>query len=131
MAGSLDVNRMRLAETTLCASGGFTVLLRLPGLAASGDDAEQLGLTTPAFQDVPVGPAVWRKVGVDTTLLLGGAEVAALMGSQKFASAEALFQSAAGVIVGDVLYTISNSEALVSGGVPVAYRLSVVAPVWA
>ena len=130
MAGALGFNAVRLAETALRANGGFAAQLRMPGMAASGDDAEQLGLATPTFQDEPVGPAVWRKVGVDTALLLGAAAVAALVGSMGFASAEALFEAAAGVVVDGVFYTISASEPVVSGGVPCGYRLSVVLPVW-
>ena len=130
MAGALGVNAVRLAETALRASGGFAAQLRMPGLAASGDDAEQLGLATPSFQDEPVGPAVWRKVGVDTALLLGAGAVSALMGSAGFPSAKALFEAAAGVVVDGVFYTIVNSEPIVVGGEPCGYRLSVVAPVW-
>ena len=129
MTGALGVNGTGIAETTLCVNGGFWVGLRLQGQAASGNDAEQLGLMTPVFQDVPVGPAVWRRVGVDTGLLLGAACVAALVGSQGFASAESMFENAVGVVVGGLVYTISNSQALMAGGVPVSYRLTLVPPV--
>ena len=129
MAGSLGVNAGAMAEAVLRTSGGFTVVLRLPGLAVSGSDAEQLGLGSPMFQDVPIGPAVWRKVGVDTELVVSGAAVAALIASQGAASAEALFAWVAGVVVEGLLYTISKSEAMTAGGVDAAYRLSLVAPV--
>lgn len=129
MGGALGVNAVRLAYTALRNSGGFVVMLRLPEPAVSGNDGEQLGLMTPVFEDQPVGPAVWRKVGIDTALLLGAGAIVALMGSKGFASAESLFEAAAGVVVEEVLYTISNSEPIVSGGAPCGYRLSVVAPV--
>ena len=131
MATMSDQGVIRAAMAALCANGGFQVLLRMPGLAASGADAEQLGLATPQFQDVPVSPAVWRKVGLDTALVLGGSAVANLLGSQQFASAESLFEAAVGVLVGDVLYVITKAEPLVAAGVACAYRLSVQAPVWA
>ena len=127
--GAFGVDAVRLAETALRSHGGFTVILRLPGMAASGNDAEQLGLGTADFQDVPVGPAVWRKIGVDTALLLGASAVATAVGSQGFASAEALFEAIAGVVVDDVMYTVANSEAVVAGGQIAGFRLSVVAPV--
>ena len=130
MGGALGWNVVRLAETALRTNGGFAAQLRMPGMAASGDDAEQLGLATPAFQDVPVGPAVWRKVGIDTALLLGAAPIAALMGSNGFPSAEALFEAAAGVVVDGAFYTISGSEPILSGGQPCGYRLNVLAPAW-
>ncbi len=130
MAGALGMNAVRLAETAMAVNGGFIAQLRMPGMAASGDDAEQLGLATPTFQDEPVGPAVWRKVGVDTALLLGASAVAALVGSCGFASAKTLFETAAGVVVDGVFYTITKSEPILSGGEPCGYRLSVLAPVW-
>ncbi len=126
-AGALGVNAVRLAETAM-ASRGMTVLLRLPGMASSGDDAEQLGLGTPVFQDVPVGPAVWRKVGVDSALLLGASAVAALVGSGGYVSAKEMFESAAGVVVEGVMYTIAASAAIAAGDGPCGYRLTVVAP---
>ena len=76
-----------------------------------------------------MGPGVWRKIGVDTALLIGASLVAVLVGSAGFPSAEAMFEAAAGVVVEDVLYTISKSEPIVSGGTPCGYRLSVVLPV--
>lgn len=130
MGEAIQVRAMRAAETTIRASGGFPVLLRLPGLAASGNDGEQLGLSTPAFQDEPVGPAVWRKVGIDTALVLGAGAIVALMGTQGFDSAESLFESAAGVVVDGVFYTITDCQAIVSGGVPCGYRLNLTGPAW-
>lgn len=127
MPGALGVNAVRLAEATMCANGGFQVLLRMPGLAAAGD-AEQMGLATPLFQDEPVGPAVWRKAGDDSALLVGSRCIAELVGSQGYASAEAMFEAAAGVVVDGVFYTIMNSQPIVVGGVPCGYRLSVVGP---
>ena len=123
------MNAVRLAEVNLRTNGGFTVVLRLPGLALAGNGAEQLGLATPVFQDVPVGPAVWRKVGIDTVLLLGAVAVKQIVGTQEFASAEAVFESAAGLVVDGVFYTITSSEPIVAGGVPCGYRLAVLPPV--
>ena len=131
MATISDEGVIRAAFVALCANGGFQVMLRMPGLAVNGSDAEQLGLGTPQFQDVPVGPAVWRKPGANTALLLGASSVSALMGSQGFASAEVLFQSAVGVVVGGVLYLITKSEPLLVVGVPCAYRVSLKEPAWA
>ena len=130
MGGVLGFNAGRIAETALRTNGGFPVLLRMPGLAASGQDGEQLGLATPTFQEVPLGPAVWRKIGVDSVLLLSAGPVEALAGTGEFASAKALFEAAAGVVVEDVFYTITGSEPIVAGGVDVGYRLNVVEPVW-
>ena len=131
MATRSGEGAVRAALAALCTNGGFEASLRMPGLAVSGADAEQLGLGTPQFQDLPIGPAVWRRMGKVDSLLVGAGCVAVLMGSQEAASAETLFQSAVGVAVGGVLYPITRSEALLVAGKPCAYRLSVQAPTWA
>ena len=53
------------------------MLLRVTAGAAANDDAEQLGLATPQFQDVPPAPCVFRKTGSRQELLVSGAAVAA------------------------------------------------------
>ena len=128
MGGALGVNAARLADTALRNACSVTAFLRLTGVPASGD-ADQLGLSFPQYQDAPLGPAVWRKAGVDTALLVSASAISALAGTTSFASAEAMLESAVGVVVEEVLYTISNSEPIVSGGQPCAYRLTLVAPV--
>ena len=122
---------IRAAAAVLYATGGFEVILRLPGLAAGGSDAEELGLATPQFQDVPVGPAVWRKAGVDKALLIAGASVAEVVGTRDVAAAQSLFQSAVGLVIAGVLYVIKDSEPLLVGGVPAAFRIRVEGPTWA
>ena len=128
MTGALGLNAVRLAETALRNRGGCIALLRMPGLATSGDDAEQLGLATPVFQDEPIGPAVWRKAGIDTALLVAAGAVDRLVGSTGSASAEAMFEAAAGVVVDGIFFTILDSEPILSGDLPCGYRLSVVGP---
>ena len=109
---------------------GLKVTLRLPGLAVGGSEAEQLGLGTPQFQDLPLSPAVWRKLGSAQELLVGAKAVSTLMGSQAVTSAEDLFAGAVGVVVADVLYQITRCEALLVAGAPCAYRLRVAEPIW-
>ncbi len=53
--------QLRAADCLLRSLGGFVVTLRFPVAAASGVDAEQLGLSTPLFQDYPLSPALFRK----------------------------------------------------------------------
>ena len=129
MAGALGVNAVRLAETALRNHCGFIAMLRMPGVSTSGSVMDQLGLGTPQLQDLSLGPAVWRKVGVDTALLVGASAVATLVGSSGYISAEAMFEAAAGVLCEEILYMITNSQPITSGGVPCGYRLSVQAPV--
>ena len=128
MGAPFGVNALCVANTALrnaCSSPAF---LRLTGVPASGD-ADQLGLGFPQYQDAPLGSAVWRKMGVDTALLVSATGLTALAGTGDFASVEAMLAAAPGVVVEGVLYTISNSEPIVAGGQPLAYRLTVAGPV--
>lgn len=131
MATLAQEGAIRAAVAALYANGGFQVVLRLPGLAVSGSDAEQLGLATPQFQELPIGPAVWRSAGVNTALLVAASSIADLVGARGFASAQSLFQSAVGFVVDGVLYVIKDSEPLSIAGLPVAYRVTVERPAWA
>ena len=128
MTGGLGIDAGRIAETALRTHCGFIATLRMAGLAVSGGDADQLGLGTPVLEEMSLGPAVWRRAGVDTTLLIGAGPVAALVGSTAFASAEAMFEAAAGVVCEGLVYTITKSEPITAGGAPCGYRLNVVAP---
>lgn len=120
---------LRAAETVLRVNGGADVMLRMPGLAVNGDESEQLGLAAPIFQDVPVGPAAWRRIDQRPALVLNANTVIQLMGSLRYQSAEALFAAAVGMVVSDVLFAIEGVTPLLCAGVPVAYRVALVAGV--
>jgi hypothetical protein len=113
----------RAAETLLRGAGGRAVLLRLPMAAAGGDDAEQLGLATPEFNDVELAPCVFRKAGARGELLVSAAAVRRVVGSLEFDSAAVLFKTAVGVVVGDVLLEIDGVVPVESADVVVCYRV--------
>jgi hypothetical protein len=113
----------RAAETLLRGSGGRAVLLRLPMAAAGGDDAEQLGLAIPEFNDVELAPCVFRKAGAREELLVSAAAVRHVVGSLEFDSAAVLFETAVGVVVGDVLLEIDGVVPVESAGIAVCYRV--------
>jgi hypothetical protein len=128
----------RLALDTLLRNAhSRTVMLRLPAPAIAGDSAEQLGLATPLFQDIELSPAVFRKALASTTkdgryqreLLLSATTVAALTGSHNFASADALFATAFGILIDDTLLSIVSAKEIEAGGVPCGYRLTLREPV--
>jgi hypothetical protein len=87
--------------------------LRLPAPAA-GVDAEQLGLSVPVFQDLPLSPTLFRKaravmVEGETSkyeLLVSASAIAAAVSAQQVASADVLFASATGIVVNGVLFLI-------------------------
>jgi hypothetical protein len=100
----------------------------MPAPAVAGSDAEQLGLATPEFQDAELSPAVFRKAESTTTLLVSASAVRAMVCSLKFDSADVLFETAAGVLIDEVLYAIAASEASVWDGEPYSYCLTLRAP---
>jgi hypothetical protein len=123
MADVLQEGRARFAEVLLRTNGGRTVLLRMPAPASSGDDAEQLGLATPGFQDVELGPAVFHKANSVAKLLVSACAVDALLGSLDFDAPDVLFETAVGVVIDGVLYEIANSFASQAMGEAYCYWL--------
>ena len=119
---------VRTADALLRATGGRAVLLRMPAPAVAGNDGEQLGLATPQFQDVELAPTVFRKAESTATLFVSGSAVKAVVGSLQFNSAEVLFETAVGVVVDCVLYTIMSSTAATSDGSTYVYSLELRAP---
>jgi hypothetical protein len=119
---------VRAADALLRANGGRAVLLRLPAPAAANNDGEQLGLATPLFQDVELEPTAFRTAAKTSTLLVSGSAVKAIVGSLKFNSAEVLFETATGVVVDSVLYTILSSTAATADGKTYVYSLELRTP---
>jgi len=119
---------VRAADALLRANGGRAVLLRLPAPAVANNDGEQLGLATPQFQDVELAPTAFRKAQSTSTLLISGSAVKAVVGTLQFNSAEVLFETALGVVVDGVLYTILSNTAATSDGATYVYSLELRAP---
>jgi hypothetical protein len=120
---------VRHADAVLRAAGGRVVMLRMPGPAVSGNDAEQLGLATPEFQDIPLGAAAFRKADSVKTLLVSASAVDAMVGTLAFDSVDVLFETAAGVVIDGLLYEITNSVASQAMGKAYCYCLTLVPPV--
>ena len=120
---------IRLADAALRTAGGRLVTLRLAGPAVQGDDAEQLGLATPEYQDYPLGPATFRKANSVGKLLISASAVHAAVGSLGYDSADVLFETAVGVLIDDVLYKITNSFCSQAVGLPYCYWLTLEPPV--
>jgi hypothetical protein len=120
---------IRCADAVMRAVGGRTVLLRLPAPAVPGNDAEQLGLATPEFQDIELGPATFHKANSVAKLLVSASAVHAALGSLAYDSADVLFETAVGVLIDDVMYEITNSFASQAMGKPYCYWLTLVPPV--
>jgi hypothetical protein len=119
---------VRAADALLRANGGRAVMLRLPAPAVANNDGEQLGLATPQFQDVELGPVAFRKMEKTTVLLVSGSAVLSIVGSLQFNSVEVLFETAVGIVADCLLYTILSSTASTSDGKTFVYSLELRAP---
>ncbi len=128
MAERLREGTLRQAEVLLRMAGGRSVILRLPGPAASGDDSEQLGLATPGFQDIDLEPAVFHRAADATKLLVSASAVLAQVKTLAYDSAEVLFNAAVGIVIEGVLHQITASRADQANGTPYCYWLTLQAP---
>jgi hypothetical protein len=122
---------VRAAAAVLQSSGGGTVYLRLPAPAVSGSDAEQLGLTSPLYEDVPLQPAAWRTTGQGHEVLVAAEALTPVLSLRGLASVDSLVQSALGVAADGLLYAITGCERVMVAETPCAYRLLVQEPAWA
>jgi hypothetical protein len=112
------------------------VLLRMPAPATAGDVTEELGLAVPAFQDVELAPAVFRKAratGADGKaaqweLMVSATAVNAIVGSLGYSAASVLFETAFGVLVDGVLMEVESVTESEVGGSPYVYRVVVKEP---
>ena len=121
----------RMADALLRGVGGRTVLLHIPAGAVAGDPGEQVGVGLPGFQDVELGPAVFRRVrarmgegkAAEYELLVSAGAVQKMVGSLLFDSADVLFARAAGVMVDGALLTIASVASAEAFGSVYLYRL--------
>jgi hypothetical protein len=119
----------RAAEVALRTNGGRAVVLRLAAPAAQGDDAEQLGLATPQFNDVALGPAVFHKADSVKRLVIAASAVETLCGTLGFDAVDVLFETAIGVVIDGLLYEITDSTSSQADGRAYCYWLTLVRPV--
>jgi hypothetical protein len=120
---------VRRADVLLQTNGGRAVYLRMPAPAASGDDAEQLGLATPEFNDIELAPVAFHKANSVTKLLVSASAVQVVLGASGFDSADVLFETAVGVLIDDVLYEIVKSFSSQAMGEAYCYWLVLLPPV--
>jgi hypothetical protein len=126
----------RAADIMLRAMGGRTVMLRMPAPAVPADVTEQLGIAMPTFQDIPLGPVVYRKAraavaegkAAKLELMVSAIVVTNLVGSLTYASASVLFAAAYGVLSDDELLEIESATQEQVFGQPYVYRLVLRAP---
>lgn len=126
--------QVRIADALLRSLGGRTVLLHVAAPAVQGDLGEQVGLAEPEFEDVALGPAVFRKVRpkiataetervAEYELLVSASAVKRVVGSLGYAAAEVLFGAAAGVQVDGELLQITSVTSAEGFGTVYVYRV--------
>lgn len=117
-----------LAAESLLRLNGRSVMLRMAAPASASDDAAQLGLETPQFQDVELAPAAFRRDASTAVLLVSARAVKELVGSLAMGSAQLLFESAAGVVIDEVTYVVEKVVARQCAGEPYCYAVTLRAP---
>jgi hypothetical protein len=127
----LNNHALRAADSLLRSNGGTTAYLQMPTTPGDASDAGQLGLDAPNFQPLPLAPVVFHKMRPTMEegkparyeLLVSGAAVLAAVGEMQVASADLLFQMAAGVAVADELFLIEAVSLSECMGSVFIYRL--------
>jgi hypothetical protein len=120
----------RAADTLLRSLGGFSVALQIPAVSAGGDAAE-IGITTQTYQQLPLSPAVFRRVRIPLSegvpekyeLMISASAIQAQVGALQLTSADALFAQAAGISVNGKLFMIEAIAAPEAFGQAYLYRL--------
>jgi len=119
---------VRAADVMLRANGVRDVMLRMFAPATAGSQAEELGLVTPEFQDLPLGAVAMRKAGSETELVVSGMIVEAIVGTLQFMSAKLLFLGAVGVVIDGAVYAVKNCVAMRADDAVYAYRVVLTPP---
>ena len=126
-----NANGARLADAMLRATAGSAANLLVPPAVGDGSDAAQLGISSPQFQQLPLGPAVFRKTRATMRdgqepayeLLVSASAVQQQVSTFQLTSADALFLMAAGVLVGGSLFQIESWSSSLMLGQACLYRL--------
>jgi hypothetical protein len=117
----------RAAMAMLRGAGQGDVTLKIPAPAAGGDDAEQLGLATPQFSDLPL-TNVLVKSGADgrpSQVIVGAEILQEALQLQEPDKVVKAVRDAGGVVVGETWLAIEDAEAVSFFGVPCLYRIDV------
>ncbi len=126
-----DCHAFRLADALLRSNGGTTAYLQMPTTPGDAADTGQIGIDAPNFQPLPLSPVVFRRERATMSegqpakceLIVSGAAVSAAVGAMQVASADLLFQMAAGVAVAGELFLIEAVSFSEFMGAAYAYRL--------
>ncbi len=121
----------RMADALLRGLGGEMAKLLMPPLGVDTTDAGQMGVNTPGFMQLPLAPAILRRVRPEMAegeqpryeLMVSATAVAAQVSALQLSSADALFAMCAGVIAGGRQFLVEAASGSEVHGSAYAYRL--------
>lgn len=106
-------------------------MLRLPTNGVAESDGEQLGQAVPSYEDIPLSPAVFRRLRAELKdgmvnryeLLISASSVGVQLGLLQLSSTSQLFGMAYGIVVDEELMLIEAAAEAEAFGKPYLYRL--------
>lgn len=120
-----------MADALLRAGGGMAVSLLVAPATGDSSDAGQLGINAPNFQQLSLSPAIFRKVRATMQegqlalyeLLISASAVQEQVSALQLTSADALFDTVAGVEINGGQFLIESRSVSESLGQVYLYRL--------
>jgi hypothetical protein len=130
MNGDTEVGR-RLADAVLRATGASAATLMICVQGGDSSDGAQLGLATPEFQQLTIGPALFRRTRATMfggtpsryELLVSASAVEAQVSTLELSSAAALFSMVNRLRFGGADFVIESWSSSVNYGEAFLYRL--------
>ncbi|HEX3438060.1 MAG TPA: hypothetical protein VHT24_14930 [Pseudacidobacterium sp.] len=124
-------NPLLLADALLRSAGGMVVTIFVAPATGDSTDAGQVGVNAPNFQQLPLSPAILRKVRIamqegqlsQYELLISASAVQQQVSALQLTSADALFDTAAGVEVNGAQFVIESRSVSEALGQVYLYRL--------
>ena len=124
---------MRAADAMLRSLGGDCISLVFAAAGFTNDPSAQLGMVDPGVEEVQIRPVVAKSVPTAGTgprvrreFLLPGSVVARVVVTRNAASAEAMFESALGVMHAGLLLHIESVTTEFFAGAAYLYRVAAV-----
>jgi hypothetical protein len=134
MSGISGMAAVRAADAMLRTLGGAEVVLVFAGSGLPEDRVAELGLVDPGVEQVPIAPVIVRELTTENNgprrrieLVAGRSAMAEQVSQRNVASAEALFETALGVVYQGEMFHIEGFVVERFAGVAYLYRVVAVA----
>jgi hypothetical protein len=134
MTGISGLAAVRAAEAMLQTLGGTEVILLFAAAGLPADRAAELGLVDPGVDQVRISPVIVRELATENNgprrrieLLAGRSAMAEQVSQRNVSSAEALFETALGVVYQAEMFHIEGFFVERFAGVAYLYRVMAVA----